>query len=392
VERSAELDIIRRFLAHLEAGTTDLAPSVLRVPAAVYTSESHLEREQRHLFRGQPVIAGLSADLPRAGSFFSLQVGGIPLIVVRHSDGVARAFVNGCRHRGGRLVEGRGCAGGGTLRCPFHAWTYRTDGELQAIPEAEQAFAELDRSRLGLRARPCVERDGLLLVRAEGDRPIDPDDALRGVAPDLRSPGLERFQHHDTRVTHWRCNWKLILDTFLESYHVFSLHRESVHPWYLSHPMTFDGWGCNLRFPVARRTLAELGDEPEERWSLADHATIQWLVGASTLITATRDYALIWQFSSKRPGACSARTSLYSARPVTSEAQTKRLDEALDLQLDVTGREDFPMQEAVQEVLDSGAVPEVLFGRNEVAAIHFHQAVDALLARETSAAERPGHA
>ena len=380
MERAAELDIIRRFLAHLERGTTDLASEVLRSPASTYTSEAYLERETAEIFRKQAVVAGLSADLPRAGSFFALDLGGVPLFLVRDADGVARAFVNGCRHRGGRLVEDRGCAEGGVLRCPFHAWTYTTRGELFAIPQAEEAFAELDRNRLGLRPRPCLESEGLLLVRAEGEQPIDAADALKGVAADLRSLSLDGFVHHDTRVTHWRCNWKLILDTFLESYHVFSLHRDSVHPWYLSHPMTFDGWGPNLRFPVARRTLAELGDQPEESWCLADHATIQWLIGANALLTATRDYALLWQFSSPRPGECTARTSLYAAEPAASAAHAKRLDEALELQLDVTGREDFPMQEAVQQVLDSGAVPEVLFGRNEVAAIHFHQALERMLA------------
>ncbi len=144
-------------------------------------------------------------------------------------------------------------------------------------------------------------------------------------------------------------------------------------------PMIYDGWGPNLRFPVARRTLAGLVDEPEESWRLADHATVPWLVGSNALISHTRDYLLIWHFSSPEPGRCEARTTLYSASPVETPKNKKRLGNAFDLQLRVTGAEDFPMQEQIQSVLDSGAFPEIVYGRNEVATIHFHRALQATI-------------
>jgi len=165
---------------------------------------------------------------------------------------------------------------------------------------------------------------------------------------------------------------------------VFSLHRESVHPWYFSHPMLYDGWGGNLRFIVARRTLAGLRDQPEDTWHLADHATIQWLIAPNVLLTYTRDYVLLWRFTSSRPNHCDIRTSLYSREPATSDAQRERLTKAFDLQMRVTGSEDFPAQERVQRVLDSGALPEVILGRNEVATLHFHDTLaQALLDRRS---------
>jgi phenylpropionate dioxygenase-like ring-hydroxylating dioxygenase large terminal subunit len=380
MQREAELAVVRRFLAHLGAGTTQLAPELLRVPAEEYTSPEHLARETRTLFRRRPVVACLSADLPEPGAFLALESGGVPLVLVRQPGGGVRAFVNACRHRGARLLAGRGALAGGLIRCPFHAWTYAADGRLRAIPLAEEAFAGLDRAGLSLAERPAAERCGVVLVRAEGIEPVDADAVLEGVADDLRALDLARFRHLETRETRWRCNWKLALETFLESYHVFSLHRETVHPWYFSQPMACDAFGANLRFPVVRRSLAELAGKPEAEWRLADHATIQWLVAPNALLSTTRDELLLWRFSSPEPGRCVAVTSFYSARPPDSDAERDRLERAFALQLRVTGTEDFPMQESVQAGLDAGATRELRFGRNEVAAIAFHRALRELLA------------
>ncbi|HZO08956.1 MAG TPA: Rieske (2Fe-2S) protein, partial [Myxococcota bacterium] len=154
MQREAEIAVIRRFLAHLAAGTTQLAPEVLRVPAAEYADREHHEREIRALFRRRPLVACLSADLPREGDFVAVEAGGVPLVLVRQAGGGVRAFANACRHRGGRLADGRGALPGGVLRCPFHSWTYAADGRLQAIPLAGEAFAGQDRTRLGLDERP----------------------------------------------------------------------------------------------------------------------------------------------------------------------------------------------------------------------------------------------
>lgn len=386
MQRAAEIDWIRRFLVHLGDGTTKQAKRELRLPAAVFTSEAHRARERVGLFRRQPVVAGLSADLPEAGGFFCVSIGDVPVVVTRDREGVVRAFVNACRHRGAPVASGRGDAEGGRLRCPFHGWTYSIEGILERIPQAEAAFDSVGPGRTGLLSLACVEQDGLILVRIEGHEPIDGSEALRGVSADFAVLGLGAYRHFETRQSSWRCNWKLLLATFLESYHVFSLHRESVHPWYFSHPMLHDAWGPNLRFPVARRTLADLVDQPESEWRLADHATIQWFVAPNALFSATRDYILLWRFFSPAPGRTEIATSLYSAAPIDSEAKRERLSKAFDGQMEIAGSEDFPLQEEIQRGLEAGLLEEVVFGRNEAAAIHFHRS----LAEQMTAADSSG--
>ncbi len=378
MERQAELEWIRRFLAHLETGTTELAPDPVRVPSTRYTDPDHCARERIALLRRWPCVVGLSADLPGPGRYFCATLAGVPILVLRGRDEGVRAFVNLCRHRGSPIAEGRGRLDGGRLRCPFHAWTYDLEGRLVDRPNAREAF---ETGREGLAPLVCVESDGVILVRLEGEEPIDVARVLRGVGPDFRALDLSAFHHFETRTTSWSCNWKLLLATFLESYHVFSLHRESVHPWYFSHPMVHDDWDGNLRFPVARRTIAELARQPEDTWHLADHATVQWFVKPHALFSHTRDYLLLWRFESPRPDRAEVTTSLYVREPVDSEANRSRLSKAFDGQMQIAGAEDFPLQEKIQVGLESGEQAEVVFGRNEVAAIACQAGLEVLLAR-----------
>ncbi len=386
MERLAELSLIRRMLAHLEAGTTDEAPRPLRLPPSHHASASHLERERQGLFRGLPIVAALSADLPETGCFLTLESGGIPLLLVRGQDGRVRAFANICRHRGAPVAEGRGTLSGGRIRCPFHAWTYDLEGALAAIPLGESGYSACERASLGLRERPCREGHGLILVRPEGDRPIESESWLGELATDLDVLGLARFHHFASRRTCWNANWKLLLETFLESYHVFSLHRQTVHPHYFSLPMVADRLGPHLRFPVARRTLSELREKPESEWSLVAHATVQWYLAPNALLSATRDYALLWRFESPAPDRCLVETHFYTARPVASEAERKHFEESFELQLRVTGAEDFPMQEKIQRGLDSGVASELVIGTHEIGVIHLHETLARLIAEAQDAA------
>lgn len=378
MERAAELALIRRMLAHLAAGTTDSADRPLLLPAFHHASPAHLERE-RQLFRGEPVAAALSADLPAPGRTLAVEIDGLPLLLVRGRDGVVRAFANACRHRGAPIATGAGEAAGGRLRCPFHAWTYDLDGALVAIPLGEAGYGACDRGRLALRPRPCGEAGGVVLVRAEGDEPIDARAWLGPVADDLDALGLASFHLHASHRGRWNANWKLLLETFLESYHVFSLHRETVHPHYFSLPMVADPLGLHLRFPVARRTLASLRDRPESEWQLLAHATVQWYLAPNALISATRDYALLWRFESPAPNACSVETRFYTRSPVADDAARKRFDDAFALQLRVTGEEDFPMQEGIQRGLDAGAARELVIGTHEIGVVHLHQTLARML-------------
>ncbi len=130
---------LRRFFELRAAHTTSLAPAPYRQDAAVYTDPEQLAREERLLLRGRPLVAALSADVPSTGDCLATEVAGVPVLLIRGEDAEVRAFLNICRHRGGRVFTGRGRPGR-ALKCPYHSWAYDLNGDLLGQPLARDAF------------------------------------------------------------------------------------------------------------------------------------------------------------------------------------------------------------------------------------------------------------
>ena len=133
----------------IESGLThaDLAPTLRplpearTLPASLYTSPEVLRLEQEGLFAKMWLCVGREADIPTAGDYFTHQIGGESVIVVRGGDGAVRAFYNVCRHRGARLLDAACGKGLSRVVCPYHAWTYRLDGTLAQVPRMDEGFA-----------------------------------------------------------------------------------------------------------------------------------------------------------------------------------------------------------------------------------------------------------
>ena len=168
------------------------------------------------------MLVALSADLPTTGDCLATEVAGVPLLLVRGEDAAVRGFLNICRHRGGRVFSGRGRPGR-ALKCPYHSWAYDLDGELLGQPLARDASAGLERSKLGVLTVPVAERFGLVFDAPGGSDPIDVQRELAGLGPELSDYGFENWRYLDQRSGVFEANWKLVYDTFLETYHVFSL-------------------------------------------------------------------------------------------------------------------------------------------------------------------------
>ena len=131
-----EADILLDMVA--DNGCT-LADSVMELDVAGYRGSDRFEREKTALFRNYPQFVGPSSLLPNAGDYYAFDDTGIPMIVIRKADGSLSAFLNACSHRGAPLGEGCGQAKGGRLlTCPYHAWSYTLDGELNGVPYGER--------------------------------------------------------------------------------------------------------------------------------------------------------------------------------------------------------------------------------------------------------------
>jgi choline monooxygenase len=140
-----DVEIVRRVLAHVDAGTTDEGPA-WREPVENYVDPARFDAELR-LLRTMPSVFVPSVTIPNPGDRVERTAFGVPLFAVRGHDRRARVFRNACRHRGFTLVEGSGCAR--ALVCRYHGWTYRLDGSLAHVPH-EDAFPDLNKSARGL--------------------------------------------------------------------------------------------------------------------------------------------------------------------------------------------------------------------------------------------------
>ena len=188
------------------------------LPTWAYANEELLELEYPHFFARTWQFVGHSSDLKRAGDFITLDLWRDSVVVIHGQDGNLRAFLNICRHRASRLLDGRGNCGA-AIQCRYHGWTYRNDGRLIGIPSPEN-FPGVERAQFGLLEVQCEVYRGLVFVRIAGDGP--------GVADRLAEADawIESYRPEDYVLLSepiletWKANWKIAWDNYLENYHI----------------------------------------------------------------------------------------------------------------------------------------------------------------------------
>ncbi len=187
------------------------------LPARAYTSPEVYEAEMREVFMKGWNFACHVSDVAEPGKFWTTNIAGEPVVVLRDNDGRLRALSNVCRHRAARILTGQGSCPK-VLRCPYHGWTYRQDGQLAAVPEA-RGFANLDRDAVKLPQFRVGEMCGLVFVCMSDE--TESLDGYFGELPQklsrLRLPELQASPRYPADYHH---NWKVIADNYLEGYHI----------------------------------------------------------------------------------------------------------------------------------------------------------------------------
>jgi phenylpropionate dioxygenase-like ring-hydroxylating dioxygenase large terminal subunit len=192
------------------------------IPWSWYSDPVVLGLERERVFRRTWQYAGRSDQVAEPGRFFTTDAGGVPVVVVCDRDGVLRAFLNVCRHRGSLVCEGEGRRE--TLQCPYHAWTYDLDGALRSAPRADREPG-FDWGALGL-VQILIDSWGPFLF-VNPDRDAAPLADTLGELPELvAGAGLEvdalRFHHRSS--SEYEANWKVCAENFLECYHCQVAH------------------------------------------------------------------------------------------------------------------------------------------------------------------------
>jgi nitrite reductase/ring-hydroxylating ferredoxin subunit len=292
-----------------------------------------------------------------------------------------RAFLNVCSHRGAIVVaDGAGVARNFT--CPYHGWTYGADGALVGIADRSD-FGEVDASCLGLKPLPCGERAGLVFAALRPGAPLDLDAHLAGYGEVLEHLGLERC-HLVGRQSVAGPNWKVAYDGYLDFYHLPILHRNSFGPR-VPNKALYDAWGPHQRVSMPNPTLASLEALPEEEWPVDALIGGVWTVFPHVSIADFYAGVKLYMVSQLFPGPSvgeSLTIQSFLATTAPDDAQKEAIAGMMKFLEHVVRDEDYFTGLRIQRALQTGALSDVLFGRNEGGGQRFHRFVDALLATD----------
>ncbi len=399
MKHAMQVKIIKELMRQLDEGKNVDAGVQFRNPTKAYTCPEIARQEWEQFFQNHPQLIGLSGDLPKPGSYFTIDDFGTPVLATRDQDGKFHAFLNACRHRGARVAEGRGDAK--RFSCPFHAWTYSGTGDLVAVPQ-EDHFGPIDKSCHGLLALPAVEQDGLLWVHPKPDGYLDVNELLgKELAEELASGKYGELVYSGESLIEKDLNWKLANDTFGETYHFQKLHKDTLGQVFYGDNLAYEEIGRHHRFCFASKGIDDLRSQPESEWELGGAVNLLYFLFPNIQFNVGRgSVAMIRIYPHpEKPGRSITRVShyfsqdmidlangpnaddgvrkitaenVYEFEPDSNQEAVFGLSAIMEVFDSTIEQEDYLMGEHQQKAAENGLLEHVIFGRNEPALHHYH--------------------
>jgi phenylpropionate dioxygenase-like ring-hydroxylating dioxygenase large terminal subunit len=388
MQHDEQIRILQQARALTAAGCTDVSQPGHRVPVEHYTDPRRLEAERRLLFRSLPLLVGFSSQARDAGDWFTHDHAGVPILCARAEDGVLRAFLNVCRHRGARLVHGRSGREQPAFACGFHGWTYGCDGALRKVPVAEQ-FDGLDCAASGLVELPLAERHGLVFVVPTPGAALDIDGYLGPLVAELGSFGVGDFVLTSPVTQTRRLNWKLHMDATQEVYHLPYLHAETAGSGYFRNCSILTHRAPHGRMVMPFPSAKELRDEDQAAWRLLDHAAVVYALFPNTTLLLHMGYVQLLSIFPIDADTSIAHAAMLVPPGAVDYAEVHKRKRHHETYW-ATMEEDLAVCEQMQANMRTGANRALRLGRAEALVGAFHRTVDAMLAAVANGAEPGG--
>jgi Rieske 2Fe-2S family protein len=273
------------------------------LPGAAYTEYAVFQWERANFFRHGWICAGHIEQVAGRGQFLTIEAGGENVLVVGDDDGLPRAFLNTCRHRGARLV----IQPYGTLRriqCPYHAWTYGFDGSLKNAPFTG-GLDDFDPKCFSLHEVRLAVVEGLVLLDLSGEAP-PPQSHIGDLAALLAQYRNAELKRGARKVYDVGANWKAIGENYSECLHCPGVHPELNR---LSHYLsgeTIEGAGlwCGGSMTLAEGVEDMTVDGARRREPIAGvdvRSILYFLIFPNTLVSLHPDYVMLHTLWPKGP-------------------------------------------------------------------------------------------
>ncbi|UTY59506.1 aromatic ring-hydroxylating dioxygenase subunit alpha [Massilia sp. erpn] len=381
MKHETQVQTLQTLLALREVGRDQaMLGKVIKLPVNIYTDPAILEQEMATVFRNYPMVAGHASHVRATGDYLLSDWDKRPFVVVRGKDGVLRAFLNTCRHRGARLVTGQEEQLKNFV-CPFHGWVYGLDGTLRSMSRAHN-FPGVDCNTMGLVELPVLEHGGLVWVHPTPGAKIDIAECLGPMAEDFECFKVDELVPYRKNKVLRKANWKMLIKTYLEGYHVPYLHKDTLVRSFKKGVIAHTEHGQHIRLSAARTNVLDALQADNKDWKILDYASVYYSLFPQAFFILHPDYVSINSFYPEAPDRTIwTHEMLYRPEAFAGEegqaALAKRFDYTNDAVFDA---EDFAVAEDVQLGLLNGANEYHTLGLEEGLLAIFQQNVERAMA------------
>ena len=334
--------------------------------------------EQQQVFQRLPVPVAVSALLPEAGSVVAVDSYGIDMLLTRDRQGVVRAFLNACTHKGAMLVEDAAPKRAGRLTCPYHAWSFGLDGQLLAVPR-EETFVGLCKDKRPLAQLACHEAGGLIWVGLDRQRDYDFSQIDAQLVADFESLNLPRLHLYGRKIFDLKANWKLVLEPFLEAYHVRRLHARSVGPLFADVTSVFHHLGRNLR-QVSGKVNFDPDDVVASDDNIHKSVTFAYQVFPNLVVVTSPYYISVMILAPRGVDRTVVDYVMLTREPADNPKAEELFAKSYEMIIGVFGGEDFRAAEISHRGLAAGAIPDLVYCGLEEMIPRYYETLDRELA------------
>jgi phenylpropionate dioxygenase-like ring-hydroxylating dioxygenase large terminal subunit len=370
----SQQEAIRRIPAEKDAVNVPLAATR---PNAIFTGRERYDAEQTNIFQSHAVPIGLAAVLPEPGSAVAIEAYGKPLLLTRTRSDEIKVFINACQHKGAKLIEDCAVHKQGRMVCPYHAWTYGLDGKLIGVARADM-FEGVIKDQRGLKELPSTVWGGVVYAQFDGG-PLNIAQLHDQIDADFAALGIPDAHVYGRKTFDLKANWKVVLEPFLEGYHVQRLHAASIGALFVDAPSVSDTFGVNIR-QVSGRIGYEpsmLDEDPEMNvHKLVTHA---YTAFPNIVIVTSQYYTSVMILMPYDVDRTIVHYYMLTPGPATTPKAEEVFARSYDLILKVFSGEDFRAAQISQAGLAAGVPETTVYCGLEENVVRYYDALETLL-------------